>query len=83
MAPNRNKQCPTDRHPFLLSVENVAKQIGTNLETGLTARQVVELQNAMPPNELEGRAGVSWHKTLIKQISNAMILVIQPPSVDI
>lgn len=77
MAPTAQTRQGTDCHPFLLSVEDVARQLGTNLETGLSARQVAELQNKVPPNELEGGGGVSWHKILIKQISNAMILVNQ------
>jgi Na+-exporting ATPase len=65
----------TDRHPYLLAVDDVAQQLGTNLESGLTDSKVQELQRAHPPNELEGGGGISWHRILLKQISNAMILV--------
>jgi Na+-exporting ATPase len=75
MAPNTHTRRGTDHHPFLLSVEDVARQLSTNIETGLSARQVAELRNEFPRNELEGGGGVSWYKILIKQISNAMILV--------
>jgi len=75
MTPRAQPQQGTDRHPFLLSVEDVARQLKTNVETGLSARQVAELRNEFPPNELEGGGGAAWHKILIKQISNAMILV--------
>lgn len=75
MAPKTQTRQVTDRHPFLLPVEDVARQLGTNIETGLSARQVVELRKEFPSNELEGGGGVSWHKILIKQCSNAMILV--------
>jgi len=77
MAPKAQPRQGTDRHPFLLSVEEVARQLKTNIETGLSARQAVELRNEFPPNELEGGGGAAWHKILIKQISNAMILVSQ------
>jgi magnesium-transporting ATPase (P-type) len=77
MAPTTQTRQGTDRHPFLLSVEDVAQQLGTNTETGLSARQVAELRNVSPLNELEGGGGVSWYKILLKQISNAMILVSQ------
>ncbi|PMD30201.1 potassium/sodium eff [Hyaloscypha variabilis F] len=76
MAPTKQPRQRTDRHPFLLSVEDVAQQLETNIHTGLSARQVVELHNEFPPNELDSRGGTSWHTILIKQISNAMILVL-------
>jgi hypothetical protein len=64
-----------ERHPFLLSVEEVAQQLETNFENGLTNLKVQELQNRHPPNELQGGGGIAWYKILMKQISNAMILV--------
>jgi Na+-exporting ATPase len=67
----------TQRHPFLLSVDDVAKQLSTNIETGLAARKAAVLQKECPPNELEGGDGAVWHKILLKQICNAMILVRQ------
>ncbi|KFY37305.1 hypothetical protein V494_04815 [Pseudogymnoascus sp. VKM F-4513 (FW-928)] len=77
MAPkkNTNKQV-LNPHPFLLSVDDVASQLGTNIETGLSARRVAELKNEYPPNELEGGGGPNWSTLLMKQISNAMILVL-------
>jgi len=65
-----------ETHPFLLSVEDVARELETNFETGLTALKVRELQRSHPPNELEGGGGISWYRILLKQISNAMILVL-------
>jgi magnesium-transporting ATPase (P-type) len=76
MAPPTKQSKTTDRQPFLLSVEDVAKQLDTNIESGLSARQVSELQKSNPPNELEGGGGVPWYKIFIKQLTNAMILVL-------
>lgn len=76
MAPKKiaNKS-GTDRHPFLLDVDDVVKQLGTNLETGLSSRRVAELKKQYPPNELDDGGGVAWTSILLKQVSNAMILV--------
>lgn len=62
-------------HPFLLSVEDVAQQLQTSIETGLTALRVQELQRTYPLNELQGGGGVTWYKILFKQMCNAMLLV--------
>lgn len=75
MAAKQQTEQSTSRHPFLLAVEDVARQFGTNIETGLTATQVAQLQREHPPNELDRVEGVSWQKILLKQLSNAMILV--------
>lgn len=65
----------TDKHPFLLTVEECARQLNTSIENGLTAQKVQELQRECPPNELDDGGGIAWHKILIKQLTNAMILV--------
>lgn len=75
MASTKQSGPATDRHPFLLPIEDVAKQLDVSIETGLTARKVAELQKICPPNELVGGGGIAWYKILLKQISNAMILV--------
>ena len=74
MAPKTQTR-RTNQHPFLLSVHEVAKHLETNIDTGLTARKVAELQKECPPNELVGDGGIAWYKILTKQLSNAMILV--------
>lgn len=75
MASNKPRAQLTNRHPFILSSKDVAAQLETNIETGLTARKVSELQTKFSKNVLNGGGGVAWHTILIKQISNAMILV--------
>jgi Na+-exporting ATPase len=75
MAPKKNPTSTLEKHPFLLPIEEVAQQLGTNIESGLSAVKVQELQRNHPPNELEGGGGVPWYKILLKQCSNAMILV--------
>jgi Na+-exporting ATPase len=75
MAPTKTVKSALQKHPFLLSIEDVAQQLGTNIESGLSAAKVQEIQRSHPPNELEGGGGVPWYKILLKQCSNAMILV--------
>lgn len=81
MAPDTFTRQRTSQHPFLLSVEDAACQIGTNIETGLTAREVAELRKECPLNELKGGGGIAWHEILLKQVCNAMILVGQTPDI--
>ncbi|KAL5321485.1 hypothetical protein ACEPPN_009443 [Leptodophora sp. 'Broadleaf-Isolate-01'] len=76
MAPKKLSHIQTDRHPFLLTIEETARQLNTNIESGLTASQVAEIQKTHPPNELDTGGGTVWYKILGKQISNAMILVL-------
>lgn len=63
------------KQPFLLSVDEIIREIETNLDSGLTNSQVQQYQEKYGPNRLEGDGGVSWYSILGKQISNAMILV--------
>lgn len=77
MAPKKvTTQQGNARHPFLLPIEEVAHRFGTNVETGLSAQQVAELQKECPPNELQGGGAVAWYRLLLKQVANAMILVL-------
>ncbi|KAM3074269.1 potassium/sodium eff [Clarireedia jacksonii] len=76
MASPITKPYSTNPHAFLLSNEDVASQLNTNLDRGLTASQARAIQAAHPPNELNTGGSISWYKILLKQISNAMILVL-------
>ncbi|KAL2260651.1 hypothetical protein VTK26DRAFT_5274 [Humicola hyalothermophila] len=64
------------KHPFLLSVREVEQALGTNVDKGLSSSQVTELQSKYPPNELDVGAGIAWYTILIRQLCNAMILVL-------
>ncbi|KAI0852809.1 potassium/sodium eff [Daldinia vernicosa] len=65
-----------ERHPFLLPVQDVAKALGTDLERGLSSAQVAELQKKYPPNELDVGGAIPWYKIFLKQLFNAMILIL-------
>lgn len=64
------------RHPFLLSSEETAKALNTDIDKGLTTAQVNALQQIHPRNELDVGGGITWYKILTKQILNAMIIVL-------
>ncbi|KAI1425318.1 ATPase [Xylaria sp. FL1777] len=65
-----------EQHPFLLSAEDVARLLGSDLERGLSSSQVTQLQQKYPPNELDVGGAIPWYKIFIKQLLNAMILVL-------
>ncbi len=64
-----------ERHPFLLTVQDVVKTLGTDIERGLTSLQVGDLQQKYPPNELDVGGSIPLYKIFLKQLFNAMILV--------
>ncbi|KAL8667340.1 MAG: hypothetical protein Q9168_007289 [Polycauliona sp. 1 TL-2023] len=64
------------KHPFLQTSEEVITHLQTNEETGISPNKAQEAQRTYGPNKLEGEGGVKWHKVLLKQVSNAMILVL-------
>ncbi|KAK2609234.1 potassium/sodium eff [Conoideocrella luteorostrata] len=64
------------KHPFLLSVEETAKALNTDVDKGLTTTQVNELQQKYPKNELDVGDTIPWYKILTKQVLNAMIIVL-------
>ncbi|KAI1840606.1 hypothetical protein JX266_013210 [Neoarthrinium moseri] len=65
-----------DRHPYLLTVQDVAKNLGTDLDRGLTGAQVAQLQEKYPPNELDIGGAIPWYTIFLRQLFNAMILVL-------
>ena len=63
------------KHPFLLTVEETAQALGTDIDKGLTSAQIQELQLKYGPNELDVGGTIPWYKIFTKQLFNAMILV--------
>ncbi|KAH6635616.1 hypothetical protein B0J18DRAFT_419269 [Chaetomium sp. MPI-SDFR-AT-0129] len=64
------------RHPFLLSVDEVAQAAGTDVDKGLTSARAAELQQQYPRNELDVGGSIAWYTIFIRQLCNAMILVL-------
>ncbi|PHH88800.1 hypothetical protein CDD83_7037 [Cordyceps sp. RAO-2017] len=64
------------KHPFLLSVDETAQALTTDIDRGLTSAQVARLQQEFPKNELDVGQSIPWYSILTKQILNAMIIVL-------
>ncbi|KAK4644080.1 potassium/sodium eff [Podospora bellae-mahoneyi] len=64
------------KHPFLLTPEETAQALGTDIDKGLTSAQVKELQSKYPTNELDVGGSIAWYTIFIRQLANAMILVL-------
>ena len=73
--PARQEQDFT-KHPFLLSVNEVVSHLNTTKESGLSKSQAQQYVQKYGENKLEGEAETRWYSILLKQISNAMILVL-------
>ncbi|KAI1342584.1 potassium/sodium eff [Xylariaceae sp. FL0016] len=63
-------------HPFLLPIDEVSRLLETDVERGLSSNQVTEFQQKYPPNELDVGGPIPWYKIFLKQLFNAMILVL-------
>jgi len=64
------------KHPFLLDIPEVVQALGTDIDKGLSEAQVAQLQQKYPPNELDVGGSVAWYTIFIRQLFNAMILVL-------
>ncbi|KAH8882599.1 potassium/sodium efflux P-type ATPase [Thozetella sp. PMI_491] len=64
------------KHPFLLPSQEVADILETHLDKGLSSAQVAQLSQKYPSNELQVAGAISWHTIFIRQLFNAMILVL-------
>jgi P-type Na+/K+ transporter len=72
-----------ERHPFLLPADEVAQQLGTDTENGLTTARVAELHKVCPPNQLDVAGGVKWYRVLSRQLVHPMNLVSELAGHDI
>ncbi|KAK3502367.1 hypothetical protein B0T13DRAFT_167220 [Neurospora crassa] len=64
------------KHPFLLSVPEVEKALDTHIDNGLSTNQVPKLQEQYGENELDVGNTIAWYTIFIRQLCNAMVLVL-------
>lgn len=60
------------RPPYQLSAEQVADELQTNIETGLSQVKSEQCLHKYGDNVLDGSEGVPIWKVFFKQVSNAM-----------
>lgn len=64
------------KQPFLLSVGEITSHLNTKRDSGLSRSQAQQYAQKYGENKLDGEGGIKWHSILLKQCSNAMILVL-------
>lgn len=64
------------RLPYLLTADEVARELNTDPDCGLTEEEAKSRLTKYGLNELEGGGGVSAGRILMKQIFNAMVLIL-------
>jgi len=60
---------------YLLKPDEVARQLGTNFEEGLSKQEAKRRHGLVGDNALEGGEGVSIWRVLVRQVANALTLV--------
>jgi magnesium-transporting ATPase (P-type) len=63
---------------YCLSFEVVLKEIGTDIDEGLTKEEAARRLEQYGQNKLDEGEGVSIIKILVRQVANAMMLVKRP-----
>jgi len=61
--------------PYRLPADEVARQLDTSLDRGLTRQEARRRHDLVGDNALEGTGGVSIFRVLFKQVANALTLV--------
>lgn len=64
------------QQPFLLSIDDILSHLQVSRESGLNSAQAQQYQHRYGENKLSVEGGAKWCSLLLKQISNAMILVL-------
>ena len=62
-------------HPFKLPIEEVKSFLQADVSNGLTEAAAESAKAKYGENKASGQAEIKWYSVLLKQVSNAMILV--------
>ena len=64
-----------DQPAYRLRPDEIAQQLGTDYQTGLSKQEAARRHGIVGNNALEFEGGVSIWKVLIRQVANALTLV--------
>ena len=64
-----------DQPAYRVEPHEVARQLGTNFEKGLSKQEAKRRHGVVGDNALEGGVGVSIWRVLVRQVANALTLV--------
>ncbi|EJD50366.1 potassium/sodium eff [Auricularia subglabra TFB-10046 SS5] len=67
---------PTRAAPHVLAADDVVHDLGSDAHNGISFERAAQLLASHGPNELEGGGGVPVWKVLLKQVANAMTIVL-------
>jgi hypothetical protein len=72
---DERKNFTLDQPTYRLEPHEVARQLGTNFEKGLSKHEAKRRHGVVGDNALEGGEGVSIWIVLLRQVANALTLV--------
>jgi len=72
---DERKTFTLDQPAYRVGPHEVARQLGTNFEKGLSKQEAKRRHGVVGDNALEGGEGVSIWRVLVRQVANALTLV--------
>ena len=72
---NERKSFTLEQPAYRLEPVEVARQLATNFERGLSKQEAKRRHGILGDNALEGDEGVSIWRVLVRQVANALTLV--------
>ena len=72
---DERKNFTLDQPAYRVEPHEVARQLGTNFEKGLSKQEAKRRHGVVGDNALEGGEGVSIWRVLVRQVANALTLV--------
>ena len=64
-----------DQPAYRLRADEIAQQLGTDLQAGLSKQEAARRHEIVGNNALDAEGGVSIWRVLIRQVANALTLV--------